>query len=80
MAEDVVATMAELGHEEFLLAGHDRGARVGYRLALDHPERVRKLALLDIVPTLETAEMMDCGHFLMEVAPEETLAELLAFL
>lgn len=59
MAADVVALMAELGHEEFLFVGHDRGARVGYRLALDHPERVRKLALLDIVPTLETAEMMD---------------------
>jgi haloacetate dehalogenase len=59
MAEDVVAVMEALGHDEFLVAGHDRGARVGYRLALDHPERVRRLAVLDIVPTLETAEAMD---------------------
>lgn len=59
MAEDMVAVMEELGFEEYRIAGHDRGARVGYRFALDHPERVEKLALLDIVPTLETAEMMD---------------------
>jgi len=62
MADDIVALMADLGHEEFLLAGHDRGARVGYRLALDHSDRVRKLAALDIVPTLETAEMMDHAY------------------
>ena len=43
--------MAALGHERFGLAGHDRGGRVGHRLALDHPERVAKLAVLDIVPT-----------------------------
>jgi haloacetate dehalogenase len=53
MAEDQVAVMRALGHESFLLAGHDRGARVAYRLALDHPERVRKLAVLDVLPTLE---------------------------
>jgi haloacetate dehalogenase len=51
MAKDIVAVMAALGHERFALVGHDRGARVGYRLALDHPERVRCLAVLDIVPT-----------------------------
>jgi haloacetate dehalogenase len=59
MARDLVAVMETLGHEEFLLVGHDRGARVGYRLTLDHPDRVRRLAVLDIVPTLETAEAMD---------------------
>lgn len=59
MAEDMVSVMEALGFEEYRIAGHDRGARVGYRFALDHPERVRKLALLDIVPTLETVEMMD---------------------
>jgi haloacetate dehalogenase len=58
MAEDEVAVMRALGHERFAVAGHDRGGRVAYRLALDHPERVTKLAVLDIVPTLETFERM----------------------
>jgi haloacetate dehalogenase len=50
-ANDMVAAMAALGHERFALAGHDRGGRVGHRLALDHPARIEKLAVLDIVPT-----------------------------
>lgn len=50
MAQDGVEVMAHLGHERFLLVGHDRGARVGRRMALDHPEKVRKLAVLDILP------------------------------
>ena len=50
-ANDMVAVMAALGHERFALAGHDRGGRVGHRMALDHPARVAKLAVLDIVPT-----------------------------
>ena len=53
MAQDIVELMAALGHERFRLAGHDRGGRVAYRLALDHPQRVHRLATLDIVPTLE---------------------------
>jgi len=44
--------VAELGHERFLLAGYDREARVAFRLCLDHPVRVAKLAALDIVPPL----------------------------
>src|ERR1051326_5810135 len=44
MAEDMVRAMAALGHERFRLAGHDRGARVGYRVCLDHPERVPRFA------------------------------------
>jgi haloacetate dehalogenase len=51
MAQDQVEVMAALGHDRFYLAGHDRGARTAHRLALDHPDRVRKVALLDIVPT-----------------------------
>jgi haloacetate dehalogenase len=51
MAQDQVDVMAALGHDRFFLAGHDRGARTAHRLALDHPDRVRKLALLDILPT-----------------------------
>lgn len=56
MAGDIVAVMAALGFPRFRLAGHDRGARVAYRLTLDHPDRVERLAALDIVPTLETVE------------------------
>lgn len=59
MAADQVEAMARLGFERFAVAGHDRGGRVAYRMALDHPERVSRLAVLDIVPTLETWERMD---------------------
>lgn len=51
MAKDMAEVMAALGHQSFLLAGHDRGGRVAYRLALDHPTIVKRLALLDIVST-----------------------------
>jgi haloacetate dehalogenase len=53
MAQDQVAVMRQLGFDRFFVAGHDRGGRCAYRLALDHPERVRKLAVLDIIPTGE---------------------------
>jgi haloacetate dehalogenase len=59
MARDAVALMRELGFERFAVAGHDRGARVAYRLALDHPERVEKLAVLDVIPTGETWRRAD---------------------
>ena len=51
LGAEIVAVMERLGHIRFALAGHDRGARVGYRLGLDAPERIARLALLDIVPT-----------------------------
>ena len=51
MAQDQVEVMGQLGFEEFFVVGHDRGARVAHRMALDHPRRVKKLAILDIVPT-----------------------------
>ena len=51
MAQDQVDVMTALGHDRFFLAGHDRGARTAHRLALDHRDRVRKVALLDILPT-----------------------------
>ena len=51
MAEDQLAVMAHLGFERFAVAGHDRGARTAYRMALDHPERVLRFASIDIVPT-----------------------------
>jgi haloacetate dehalogenase len=53
MAADQVEVMEALGFDRFALVGHDRGARVAHRLAFDHPGRVTRLALLDIVPTWE---------------------------
>lgn len=52
MAHDQVEVMQALGFERFFVAGHDRGGRAAHRMALDHPERVAKVAFLDIVPTL----------------------------
>ena len=51
MARDQLALMDHLGFDRFYVAGHDRGARVVHRLCLDHPERVRKAALIDIIPS-----------------------------
>jgi haloacetate dehalogenase len=51
MAEDMTDVMAGLGHNRFAVVGHDRGARVAYRLALDMPQLVKALVVLDIVPT-----------------------------
>jgi haloacetate dehalogenase len=59
MARDAIAVMQHFGFERFDVAGHDRGGRVAYRLALDHPERVRKLATLDIIPTGEHLRRAD---------------------
>lgn len=59
LARDQVIVMEQLGFPRFSLAGHDRGARCAYRLALDHPERVEKLAVLDIVPTSEAFRRAD---------------------
>jgi pimeloyl-ACP methyl ester carboxylesterase len=54
MGDDVVAVASALGHERFGLIGHDRGALVGVRAALDHPEAVSYLGILDVLPTLDT--------------------------
>jgi haloacetate dehalogenase len=59
MARDMAELMQHFGHREFLVAAHDRGARVAHRLALDHPQRVQQLALMDIIPTLEHFERAD---------------------
>lgn len=59
MARDLIAVMRDLGHDRFFVAGHDRGGRVAYRMALDAPERVAAVATLDIIPTLTTFEGMD---------------------
>ena len=59
MALDQVSVMKYFGFERFALCGHDRGGRVGYRMALDHPGVVTKLAVLDIVPTREAFRRAD---------------------
>lgn len=59
MAQDQVEVMSALGHDRFFVAGHDRGARTTHRMALDHPDKVLRAALLDIVPTLDMWAAMD---------------------
>jgi haloacetate dehalogenase len=82
MALDVLTLMRSFGHEQFYVCGHDRGGRVAHRLALDHPQTVRKLALLDISPTatmydrttMEFARSYYHWFFLIQPAPlPETL-------
>ena len=58
MGADVVALARELGFERFALAGHDRGALVAFRAALDHPEAVTHLATLDVLPTLDMWDVL----------------------
>jgi haloacetate dehalogenase len=64
MAQDMAALMTALGHERFRLAGHDRGARVGYRLCLDHPARVERFAAIDIISTLDMWDGMNADKAL----------------
>jgi haloacetate dehalogenase len=59
MAGDLVAVMAALGHGRFAVVGHDRGARVTHRMALDHPDRVARAAVLDILPTTHVYSHVD---------------------
>jgi haloacetate dehalogenase len=59
MAKDMIAVMDHFRISSFRLAGHDRGARLSHRIALDYPDRVEQLATLDIIPTLEHFERAD---------------------
>ncbi len=61
IAQDQVEAMAELGFPRFAVAGHDRGGRVAYRMALDHPDAIERLAVLDVVPTGEVWGRADAG-------------------
>ena len=61
MARDCLAVMRALGHDRFMVAGHDRGGRVAYRLALDCPEAVAALIPLDIIPTAEAWRRADAA-------------------
>lgn len=76
MALDLVRLMASLGHDRFAVAGHDRGARVAYRLALDHPAVVERVAVLDIVPTKAYYDATDKAkatayfHWFMLIQPQ----------
>jgi haloacetate dehalogenase len=59
MAADGVALMHRLGHKRFSVVGHDRGAYVAFRMAMDHPQAVQRLAVLDAVPIVEALERCD---------------------
>jgi haloacetate dehalogenase len=74
MARDMVTVMEQLGFLHFSVAGHDRGGRVAYRMALDHPDRVERLAVLDIVPT-ETAWHLADARFALAFWPWSLLAQ-----
>jgi haloacetate dehalogenase len=74
MARDMVTVMERLGFSRFSVAGHDRGGRVAYRLALDHPDRVERLAVLDIVPTETVWERAD-ARFALAYWPWSLLAQ-----
>lgn len=58
MAQDVVNVMRSLGHEQFAVVGHDRGALVAVRAALDHPELITHLGILDVLPTMDTWDVL----------------------
>lgn len=74
MAQDVATVMTALGHERFSVVGHDRGGRVAYRMALDHPARVERLAVLDIVP-IDTAWENADDRFALGFWPWSLLAQ-----
>lgn len=77
MAADMLNVMTQLGHTAFHVAGHDRGGRVGHRLAVDHPDSVKRLAVLDIAPTREMYQNVSDEfaraywhwYFLIQAAP-----------
>jgi haloacetate dehalogenase len=74
MARDMVQMMKIIGFDRFSVAGHDRGGRVGYRLALDHADRLERLALLDIIPTCDAFDRAD-ARFALAFWPWSLLAQ-----
>jgi len=74
MARDMAVVMERLGFPRFAVAGHDRGGRLAYRLALDHPDRVERLAVLDIIPTAEAWDRAD-ARFALAFWPWSLLAQ-----
>jgi haloacetate dehalogenase len=77
MAQDQVDVMRQLGFERFGVAGHDRGARTAFRMALDHPEKVSRVAFLDILPThcvfqnIKAQMAMDLYHWWFMAQPND---------
>jgi haloacetate dehalogenase len=84
MAADQVAVMTALGHERFAVIGHDRGARVTHRMALDHPDRITRAAVLDILPTLHVYGHVDRAlatayyHWFLFIQPADVPERLIA--
>src|SRR5215510_5462738 len=74
MAQDLVLVMEQLGFARFSVAGHDRGGRVAYRMALDHSQRVDRLAVLDILPTATVWDRAD-ARFALAYWPWSLLAQ-----
>jgi haloacetate dehalogenase len=74
MARDMVRMMEAHGFPRFCVAGHDRGARVAYRMALDLPDRIERLALLDVIPTGEAFRRAD-ARFALAFWPWSLLAQ-----
>jgi haloacetate dehalogenase len=74
LARDMVTVMAHLGFHSFFVAGHDRGGRVAYRLALDHPTVVGKIAVLDVIPVVDVWERAD-ARLAMAFWPWSLLAQ-----
>jgi haloacetate dehalogenase len=74
MAEDMATVMERLGFSRFSVAGHDRGGRVAYRLALDHPDRVERVAVLDVLPTQTVWDRAD-ARFALAYWPWSLLAQ-----
>ena len=74
MAWDMIRMMEAQGFQRFSVAGHDRGGRVAYRMALDHPDRVERLAVLDVIPTGEAFRRAD-ARFALAFWPWSLLAQ-----
>ncbi len=80
MAAELVDVMSHLGHSRFAVVGHDRGGRVAYRMALDHPDVVDALCVLNIIPTVEQFERLtpDFWPFLLLAQPPPVAERLIA--
>jgi haloacetate dehalogenase len=74
MARDMIVVMERLGFPRFSVAGHDRGGRVAYRMALDHPSRIERIAVLDIVPTVTAWDRAD-ARFALAYWPWSLMAQ-----
>ena len=72
MARDQIALMASLGHDRFSLVGHDRGGRVAHRLALDFPDAVDRVAVLDIAPTRTMYDLTDKEFATLSISCDAT--------